>query len=846
VGEEGKATGPVAEFCAGLSELQRASGLSRAKLAQRLGYSKSQLYAILDGQITRPPDWGRLVEPLVRACTGNSERTVADWRRRYEVLVGVYEAMERQRRQTTPARAESAQAEPAKSLTRQLSRDGPVAVPVDVTADARPGRRPPAADKHRPSDRQRLAIGLTIAGCGLGLLALGLGYGGANRPADWIPGLALAVIGLIIPRWTTRKTSSTLDSVEQHLDSFIERLADTIARQESADLPRSRFDQRLCLRWSAASGAVMDDLSSIRVRGRPPREKSGLDGHWESMVEYVRRLPRLVFLGGSGSGKTVLAHYLTREWLKARKPGEPVPVVLALASWDPSGQGPYEWISLELSRSRKIFRTATASSLGEALHDLDDAGSRTEKLPAGARVAYELLDRHRILPVLDGLDEIPEPLRPMAISRLNEELPETGRLVLTSRPGEYRQAVTGPTRDALGELAGTVLEGAAVVTLQAPASTEIERYLTSGEPEQKWAKLVADLTENPDGELAEALSTPLMVWLTRTIYARRPCGTDGTTADSLVDMARTGGAADVKRYLVKQFIPAVYAGTRWSPKAADWLAFLARHLEDSGSRREGIAWWLLGRAGKRPVAIIVGVVTGLLSALAIVPGMTHLVGPLPAIMSGLAVGVVFGILCSRSELPPTDVEIQVRKRFRASLRGGLVTAALAGLIVGGATHSLRLGLLGGLTFGVLLAFAYMHTAKVDTERAISPRSLLERDRAFVGTYVLIYGISSGFAGSLVYGPIFGLLLGSAAGLLGGLVNGIAYAFSFGFDKIGAVAWGRFQMTRAWLAATGRLPWQLMTFLADARQRGVLRQEGGAYHFRHAELREQLARPRARD
>jgi len=841
-------TGPVAEFCAGLSELQRASGLNRAKLAQRLGYSKSQLYAILDGQIARPPDWGRLVEPLVRACTGNSERTVADWRRRYEVLVGVYEAMERQRRQTTPARAEPAQAEPATSLTGQLPRDGPVAVPVDVTADARPERRPPAADKHRPSDRQRLAIGLTISGCGLGLLALGLGYGGANRPAGWIPGLALAVIGLVIPRWTTRTASPILDSVEHHLDSFIERLADTIARQESADLPRSRFDQRLRLQWSAAPGAVMDDLSNIRAcgRGRPLREKSGLDGHWESMVEYVQRLPRLVFLGGSGSGKTVLTHYLTREWLKARKPGEPVPVVLALASWDPSGQGPYEWISLELSRSRKVFRTATATSVGEALHDLDDVGSKTEKLPAGARVAYELLDRHRILPVLDGLDEIPEPLRPIAISRLNEELPETGRLLLTSRPDEYRQAVTGPMRDALGELAGTVLEGAAVVTLQVPAATEIDRYLTSGEPGQKWAKLVADLTENPGGELAKALFTPLMVWLTRTIYARRPCGPDGTTADSLVDMARTGGAGDVKRHLLEQFIPAVYAGTRWSPKAADWLAFLARHLEDSERRRDGISWWLLWRAAKRPVEIIVGLAMGLLITLAIAPGMSHLVDWVPGTLSSLAIGGIFGVLCSRSELPPTDVKIQVRTRFRAALRGGLVVAALAGSTVGGATHSLRLGVIGGLTFGVLLAFAYMHTTNVDTERAVSPLSLLERDRAAVGAYVLVYGISTGFTGWLVYGPMFGLLFGSAAGLAGGLIKGVQYGFSFGFDKIGAAAWGRFQMTRAWLAATGRLPWQLMTFLADARQRGVLRQEGGAYYFRHAELREQLARPRARD
>ncbi|HKR50257.1 MAG TPA: hypothetical protein VJT72_11880 [Pseudonocardiaceae bacterium] len=39
-------------------------------MARRLNYSRPQLYQILDGGICRPPEWDRLVEPLVRACTG--------------------------------------------------------------------------------------------------------------------------------------------------------------------------------------------------------------------------------------------------------------------------------------------------------------------------------------------------------------------------------------------------------------------------------------------------------------------------------------------------------------------------------------------------------------------------------------------------------------------------------------------------------------------------------------------------------------------------------------------------------------------------------------------------------
>ena len=94
--------GPVAEFCAGLRRMQQGSDLDRAMLARRLRFSRSQLYEILDGRIRRPPEWDRLVEPLVRACTGDDERAVAEWRRRHDVLVAVYSELTRQDRQDRP------------------------------------------------------------------------------------------------------------------------------------------------------------------------------------------------------------------------------------------------------------------------------------------------------------------------------------------------------------------------------------------------------------------------------------------------------------------------------------------------------------------------------------------------------------------------------------------------------------------------------------------------------------------------------------------------------------------------------------------------------------------------
>ncbi len=60
----------------------------------------------------------------------------------------------------------------------------------------------------------------------------------------------------------------------------------------------------------------------------------------------------------------------------------------------------------------------------------------------------------------------------------------------------------------------------------------------------------------------------------------------------------------------------------------------------------------------------------------------------------------------------------------------------------------------------------------------------------------------------------------------------------------ATAWIWFLASRSWLAFQGRLPWNLMAFLDDAHKRGVLRQVGAVYQFRHARLQDRLTGPPA--
>jgi tetratricopeptide (TPR) repeat protein/transcriptional regulator with XRE-family HTH domain len=112
----GTGAGPVADYCRALRELRLASGVDAAALARQLGLSKAQLYAILNGQVKRPPDWDKFVRPFVSTCTHRDAAALAQWRRRHDVVIGVSEEVQRRERLARQAAAESTpELEPAAS-----------------------------------------------------------------------------------------------------------------------------------------------------------------------------------------------------------------------------------------------------------------------------------------------------------------------------------------------------------------------------------------------------------------------------------------------------------------------------------------------------------------------------------------------------------------------------------------------------------------------------------------------------------------------------------------------------------------------------------------------------------
>jgi tetratricopeptide (TPR) repeat protein len=85
----------VADFCAGLRDLQLQSRIPVAALAGQLGLSRQHLHEVLAGRVKRPPAWDPIVAPLVRACTGGDPVMLASWRYRHDVMLEVWDLRSR-------------------------------------------------------------------------------------------------------------------------------------------------------------------------------------------------------------------------------------------------------------------------------------------------------------------------------------------------------------------------------------------------------------------------------------------------------------------------------------------------------------------------------------------------------------------------------------------------------------------------------------------------------------------------------------------------------------------------------------------------------------------------------
>jgi len=619
------------------------------------------------------------------------------------------------------------------------------------------------------------------------------------------------------------------------LAQVADRLAVAVGRQweDEARVRRLNDPWPLPVSWTAADPSLTDAWDSLVRQAasgdRSPPPAAELAGTGGELAGVLARVPtgRLVVLGEPGAGKTMLMVRLVRDLLTRRDPGGPVPFLAPVASWNPSRQGLHNWLATRLVIDHPALAAPPAAGVPEPTQ------------------ADALLASGLILPVLDGLDEIPEQVRGQAISQINEALRPGQPLVVTCRTQQYRDAV----RPQGGR--EVTLRGAAAIQVGPLDAGAVRDYLSDDAAgpaaRARWEPVLAVLgTEAP---AAQALSTPLMVGLARAIYNPRPGELAGTLRDpaELCDPVPPDRRA-VESLLFDAFIPAVYQhdpGGRWKPQDAEkWLVFLARHLERKIASPD-LAWWQLRRSMPRAAAEamdVVGVAAGVAAGVTAGLGMAAFVVVAGArVLAGVVVGLIVagGVMAgfpaglvgrSSAEAPARGVRISAVGGVLAIWLGGVLAVVVGGVLVVWLGFVLTVG-------GVLVAGGLVLTGLAvvpgDLAEAASPRAVLAHDRRAALLLTLA-------AGALV-GVVVGGIAGNGAGIGAGIAVGVVAGAGVGLGvSARQTAWPSYLLTMGWLASSHQLPRSLMSFLADAHQRGVLRQAGAVYQFRHIDLQHRLA------
>ncbi|WP_051833036.1 NACHT domain-containing protein [Streptomyces sp. NRRL S-646] len=731
--------------------------------------------------------------------------------------------------------------------------------------------------------------------------------GGAS--AEHLLGVASTAVGLVVGvaslymSWLGYKADRREKADSLGLTAMTDELAFAVRTQWQAEARVRRLEEPYALPvpWRPARDDVVEpwDLLVRTSTGAPsdrptlppawadgPECLAGSDG--EIVQVFTARVPgrRLLILGEPGAGKTMMLVRLLLGLLQSREAGSPVPVVFPLASWDPDRQELDTWLAERLATDYP----------GLAAPAPAPAAGGPSRVTSRARA---LLDQRLVIPLLDGLDELPAHTRAVALDAVNRTLPPGTPLVLTSRTAEYRTAVDPPANVGVP----VRLNGAAGIELDAVAPAEGAAYLRrdaggEGTPSAERWRPVLDLLPT-DSPVGRALQTPLTLFLARTIYNPRPGERLTALPDpaELCDTTRFPTAADVRARLFDAFIPSAYRPlpghqVRWtSRQAQQTLTFLARHLEDDLHGGADFAWWQLRlavpEAARRLLSgAVLGAAMFLLTLLAICLAIL-------GFFAGGSLGNLLALFCAAPDIPlffgdwdggllgpplwmlavcaaylPAgwllSQVFRMRERNAPAVRGhwswnsrslllGLGAAVLVGTVLDfllDRVAGVGWGAVAGLVCWLVTAWS---AAPADLASVTSPQELLRQDRrtcwGFVRTGALL-----GLLAGLLLGTLLGYLdgdlrddpvsrliestvFGCGIGFWSGLVLGVAAALH-------RTAWGDFALSRLYLAARrqGVLPRDLMTFLTDAHQaRGVLRQVGPIYQFRHIDLQRRLAR-----
>jgi hypothetical protein len=515
---------------------------------------------------------------------------------------------------------------------------------------------------------------------------------------------------------------------------------------------------------------------------------------------------RLVVLGEPGAGKTVLAIQLVLDLAAAvlvvadnTHPLPRVPVRLSLPAFDPGND----------------LDVATAKVVSDRLdrwlirHLVTVFGLR-------AKVAATLVREGRILPVLDGLDEmdlddtVPRRAASVIGAVNNPAAGDVRPVVITCRTSRYQQLSGGfestvkayPTEQQTTSIAGRgeVVQDATVVGVEPLATRSVIDYLTYRFPdpadpnriEPRWCPIVERLTasNNSGGDpLVVAMGSPLRLFLTVTAYRHH--------ASTPTELTTLTTAAQLDEHLFARLVPAVLEQhpplerQYTVPQVTRWLTTLARHLawqrERGGSPtdlRLDLLWPAAGWRAPRYAAM--AATTTAMSALLAVGVLASWPPDVPPVLGLGALVTVAAWIASRPTVDLRRFDLSGlrtsagRRRIGRLLAVGLAAGLVGGLMVASMSATV-IGLVGRLMVTLKFSAVGLVGALI-VELSSGPATrptVIDRPARLVQQGLVHTG------GSMVTASLVLMLAGEvgaglSAGVVGELVAGLGALLGFGF------------------------------------------------------------------
>ncbi|MFD0316228.1 NACHT domain-containing protein [Streptomyces flavalbus] len=557
----------------------------------------------------------------------------------------------------------------------------------------------------------------------------------------------------------------------------------------------------------------VEEVEAGRLRRLGELLIPGLNGDLVRRYREVRGR-RAVILGAPGSGRSTAACRLVLGLVAARAVEDegPVPVLVSLASWDPAArEGVEEWF---------VARVV----------------DRYETDPATVR---ELLGNGLVIPVLDGLDELPASRRAAAVRLLLRWLDGLPRSVLTCTDTLHEELV-----GQLDQPLGTPLP---LLPLTPDAVAEYLRQVGG----ELWEPVVRAVEAEPDGPLAEAFSSPWLLAHAVSGYGasrhRRP--------EELADRAALPDAAAVRDRVLNTSDP---TATIDGPSGTDRRRRLVLLTDAMGDEDDGLLlWWRLAERhwSWRTTALVGSVLLGL--PLVAVAQVSREQG-IRVLLVFLFVAIVTAVpllLPDQGEPPHLNRPLRLWRprdgnrwrRAGAALAGGLSGLAFAVPPLISDEHQSYQPLDASALNLVTLTAAFLAGASITlVTRGLAPpvfygqagdlRSDLRAALVVASVVTVVFLICvvhyTGFASSVPY-----TWTPSAA-------VAVPAAGVFGATLLLGSAWGRYRLTHLTLCLQGELPLRLGRFLAEAQRQGLLVPADGfgrgCYAFRNDLVRQALA------